>query len=292
MTNEEKRSYLLRFHRFQKSREKHFAPLILAAIRSQYDTLLSDLKQGYTEQQALQKIDSSPVSKVLKSLYVDAGTIYGAKVRSDLNKLVPYRLQNPNSFTQIKNLQNHTFSGKNNSHILDKNISIEMKARMPMGFSEEMRQLIEQYFSIDILNQSEGITETTRELIRQVFTDAYAKGEGIDDIIAQLKDTELSRVRSRLIARTETVTAANQGSLFVAKSTGLELNKEWLSASDSRVRMHHRHLNGQIVGIDDFFHDHGVTLKVPGARVQENGLPVPASFVVNCRCTTLYVPVD
>lgn len=267
MNAADKRNYLLRFHRFQKSRETYFAPKIFAAIREQYSALLSSLDAGHTEQEALFSITSEPIRKVLKNLYVDAATIYGAKVRSDLNRLVPYRVENPNTFNQVK-------------------------ARMPMGFSESMRQLIEQYFSVDILNQSEGITDTTRDLIRQVFTAAYEKGEGIDDIISQLKDTELSRVRARLIARTETVTAANQGSLFVAKSTGLNLNKEWLAASDSRVRNHHRHLNGQIVGVDDYFKDHGVTMKVPGARVQENGLPVPASMVVNCRCTTVFIPVD
>lgn len=267
MNNADKRSYLLRFHRFQKSRETYFAPKIFAAIREQYDTLLSSLNAGSTEHQALYHITAEPIAKVLKQLYLDAATIYGAKVRADLNRLVPYRVENPNTFNQFK-------------------------ARLPMGFSESMRQLIESYFEVDILNQSQGITETTRDLIRQVFTDAYEKGEGIDDIISQLKDTELSRVRARLIARTETVTAANQGSLFVAKSTGLDLNKEWLSASDNRTRLHHRHLNGQIVGVDDYFHDHGVTMKVPGARVQENGLPVPASFVCNCRCSVAYIPID
>lgn len=262
----DKRSYLLRFQRFQKSRENFFAPKIFSAIRSQYNNFLSVLESGYTEHQAILYVNSEPIIKVLKNLYLDAGIVYGAKVRADLNAKVSHRLRNPNTFNT--------------------------KARMPMGFSEEMRRLIEEYFSLDILNQSEDITKTTKELIRQVFTRAYEKGEGIDDIIAQLKDTELSRIRARLIARTETVTAANQGSLFVAKSSGLELQKEWLSARDNRVRFHHRHLNGQKVGIDDYFHDHGVTMKVPGARVQENGDPVPASFVCNCRCTTLYIPVD
>jgi hypothetical protein len=263
----DKREYLLRFHRFQKSRETFFAPLIFKALRSQYSTLLTALEKGYTEHQAILQIDSAPIVKVMKDLYVDAGIVYGAKVRADLNRLMPKRLPNPNSFTQFK-------------------------ARLPMGFSEEMRRLIEQYFSLDILNQSEGITETTKELIRQVFTNAYQLGEGIDDIIAKLKDTELSRVRARLIARTETVTAANQGSLFVAKSAGLELNKEWLSARDSRVRLHHRIVNGQKVGIDDYFNVGGYQMSVPGARVQANGFPVPAWEVCNCRCTTLYIPID
>lgn len=313
MNASDKRNYLLRFHRFQKSREAFFAPKIFAALKSQYDTLLSDLNLGLTEHQAISKIDPAPIQRVLKNLYFDAATIYGAKVRSDLNRLVPRRLPNPNSFNQFKSLIEKMIEcpychaqtpdvesgmgyircdncGKAFSSNKENK---EQKARMPMGFSEDMRRLIEQYFSLDILNESEGITDTTKELIRKVFTDAYAKGEGIDDIISQLKNTELSRIRARLIARTETVTSANQGALFVAKSTGLDLNKQWLSASDNRVRFHHRSVNGQTVGVDDYFNVGGYDMKVPGDHGGKDGrLPVPASEICNCRCTTVFIPID
>lgn len=268
MNATDKRNYLLRFHRFQQSREKHFAPKIFEAVRSQYNTLLSGLHLGLTEHQVINTIPSEPITKVLKDLYFDAATIYGAKVRADLNRLVPRRLQNPNSFNVVK-------------------------SRLPMGFSEEMRRLIEQYFQLDILNESEGITETTKDLIRKVFTEAYALGEGIDDIITKLRDTELSRIRARLIARTESVTAANQGALFVAKSTGLELNKEWLSANDNRVRNHHRQVNGQVVGVDDYFNVGGYDMKCPGDHGGKDGkFPVPASEICNCRCTTVFIPIN
>lgn len=273
MNAEDKRAYLLRFQRFQRSREQFFAPVIFKALRSQYDSFISLLQKGYTEHQAILAVESEPVSNVLKDLYADAAIVYGAKIRADLNRLVPYRVQNPNSFN--------------------------VKASMPMGFSEEMRRLIIQYFSLDILNTSEGITEETKDLIRKVFSNAYEKGEGIDDIISQLKDTELSQIRARRIARTETVTSANQGALFVAKSSGLDLNKEWLSARDNRVRgtkpkdkANHVRMNGRTVGLDDYFNVDGYEMSVPGDRGGKEGrLLVPASEVVNCRCTTLFVPV-
>lgn len=95
-----------------------------------------------------------------------------------------------------------------------------------------------------------------------------------------------------MIARTESVTAANTGALIVAKSTELDLNKEWLAASDNRVRAHHIHLNRQIVPLNGYFHDHGVTMQHPGGRKQEDGTAVPAEMVINCRCTTLFIPLD
>lgn len=279
MNASDKRNYLLRFHRFQKSRETFFAPKIFTAIRTQYDTLLKDLTSGLNEHQAIAKIDPEPVRKVLKDIYIDAATIYGAKVRADLNRLVPRRLQNPNSFNILKSHKISEFG--------------QIKARLPMGFSEEMRRLIEQYFSLDILNESEDITDTTKKLIREVFTNAYAKGEGIDDIVKQLKDTELSAKRSRTIARTETVTSANAGALFVAKSTGLDLNKEWLSASDHRVRHPHRLANGQTIGVDDYFNVGGFEMAIPGDHGGKNGrLIVPPELTINCRCTTLFIPIE
>ncbi len=49
---------------------------------------------------------------------------------------------------------------------------------------------------------------------------------------------DLNRNRSRLIARTETVTATNQAAYFAAAKTGLLVTKEWLSAGDNRVACH------------------------------------------------------
>ncbi len=173
----DKRDYLNRFHRFQRSREKFFAPKINAALKSQYKSFIDNLPYG--ELEALNRISSNGIVRVLQNLYMDAGINYGAKVRSDLNRTVPYRLPNPgDSFHK------------------------SIKARLPMGFSERMAQLIADYFRTDILNTSERITDTTKDLIRQVFTDAYSQGLGIDDIIKQLENTELSRIRARLIART------------------------------------------------------------------------------------------
>jgi SPP1 gp7 family putative phage head morphogenesis protein len=251
MTQAEKDYYLLRFHRFQQNRERHFAPLIKKALNNQYKTFTSNITQGV--EAALLTIQSGEIKEIIKTLYVDAGTVYGNYIRLDLKK---------------------------------------QKARMPIGFSEEMYQLMIDYFGIDILNTSEGITEQTKELIRKVFTEAYKVGSGIDDIVKKLENTELSKNRARVIARTETVTAANKGALFVAKKTGLKHNKEWLSARDDRVRHSHRFMNGQIVGEDDFFNVRGNKMAAPGDRGGKNGqLPVDPSEVVNCRCSVLTVPV-
>lgn len=250
MTPEEKDNYRLRFRRFQQSREKYFAPKIKKALLAQIQTVINNVELGPS---AIDLINATDLTILINELYYDAATVYGAKIRSDLNR---------------------------------------QKARMPIGFSEQMEQLIKDYFQTDILNTSQGITEKTKNLIREVFTKAYAQGLGIDDIVKKLENTELSEVRARRIARTETVTASNQGAIFVGKQTGLLLTKEWLSAKDNRVRRDHLLEDGQIVAMDGYFNVGGFDMSQPGDRGGKDGkLPVPARNVCNCRCCILLNPV-
>lgn len=198
-------------------------------------------------------ISSNAIVNTLRPLYLDAGVTYGAKVRASI---------------------------------------IKQKARMPIGFNQRMIDLMNAYFMTDILNTSEGITEVTRELIQNVLSQAVQDGQGIDWIVSQLQNTEVSRMRARMIARTETVTAANQGAIFAAQDTGLTLNKEWLATNDNRTRNTHRYVNGQKIGMDDYFSlTDGVKMAQPGARTQENGLPTPAKDTINCRCTVVFEPI-
>lgn len=249
--DELKKYYLQRFQRFQKGRERIFAPKFYKAIRAQYQYVIDNIHNGLN---AVDKIPSHHLTKIIKDIYLDAGITYGAKVRADLNRL---------------------------------------KGRMPIGFSQRMSQLIEQYFNTDILNASEGITDTTKDLIRKVFAEAYEAGLGIDDIISQLRNTELSQMRARLIARTETVTAANQGAMFVAKDTGLKLNKVWLATSDNRTRHDHRMVDGHTVDMDDYFILAGdIKMLQPGDRGGTDGRrATPPKEVCNCRCTVLFEPI-
>src|ERR1019366_6721580 len=102
----------------------------------------------------------------------------------------------------------------------------------------------------------------------------------VDNLITETQD--LTRNRARLIARTETVTAANGAGNFAAKQTGLRYQKEWLATMDSRVRPDHANVNGSRVDMEDYFLVGDSQMSVPGARVQKNGLPTPAGEVCNC----------
>lgn len=147
------------------------------------------------------------------------------------------------------------------------------------------------------------MTALTMERMRQTLTRGIAQGESYDDIERSLADTELDKTRARLIARTETNRAMNYGSNIGAKATPYEIDKEWLSASDMRVRgradiekarADHWALNGQTVAEDAPFIDprSGAYMNYPGDSTGANGtgLIAGAADVCNCRCTHLNIP--
>lgn len=262
MTNAE---YLLRFHKFQKSREAFFAPKINDALKKQYKQFTKNISLGLN---ALDHINSTPLVRIIRNLYMDAGIVYGAKVRADFVKAGLIK----------RSVKQFELAGDQ-----------EVKNRRPIGFSERMAELIAEYFREDIFEVCEGITDTTKKIITELFNTAYKNGWGIDEIVKRLEDTELSANRARLIARTETVTAANKGAIFVAKDTGLDLNKTWLSAGDARVRYDHRNINGHTVGIDDYFVVGGYEMQQPGDRGGKDGKPaVDIKEIGNCRCCVIF----
>lgn len=94
--------------------------------------------------------------------------------------------------------------------------------------------------------------------------------------------------RRGLIARTETISASNKGSLELYRAWGTKL-KEWLATPDERVRTFenspwgHLESDGETVLIDKPFVNTSESLMYPGDK---DGSP---GNTINCRCTI--VPV-
>ena len=91
--------------------------------------------------------------------------------------------------------------------------------------------------------------------------------------------TEAKTSRAKMIARTETVGAANFGSQESYEQAGVE-EKEWLATLDDRVRDSHAALDGDVVGLNETFNN---GLAYPGDPTGDAG------EIINCRCTL--VPV-
>jgi uncharacterized protein with gpF-like domain len=159
------------------------------------------------------------------------------------------------------------------------------KERMTMGFSERIIELMKQYFGIDLLNLADDITQTTKDTIQKVLSEAAEMGWSFDEIVKRLQLPELTRARARLIARTETVAAANAASHVAALDTGLKMRKIWISARDHRVRLHHAEVNQHVVDMNQTFTVGYTQMKFPGDKAGG------ANECVNCRCTHAFIPV-
>lgn len=165
------------------------------------------------------------------------------------------------------------------------------KADGQMGFSERMLELIRQYYNIDLLNDAELMTRYSRQVIVDVLSRAAETGAQFSDIADELMNhPEFNRIRAMRIARTETVTAANGAASLYARDSGLELDKTWIAIRDKRTRHTHMDVDTNPIPMDQPFFVGGSQMMQPGARVQPNGLPVPAKEIVNCRCTVGFIP--
>ncbi len=126
---------------------------------------------------------------------------------------------------------------------------------------------------------AKDVNKTTIERIRKVLQEGVAEGEGEAELGKRVKEvfTTAKTARTKTIARTETLKAANTGHLEAYQQVGVK-KKRWLSAEDSRVRPTHARANGQTVGINKQFTVGSSKLDHPG------DLSAPAKETINCRC--------
>lgn len=167
-----------------------------------------------------------------------------------------------------------------------------IKADGKMGFNEEIVALMQEYYGIDLLNDAEDINTFTRKIIEKTLNRAANEGLSFNEIVRILRtDPELGPMRARRIARTETVTSANGAAMIYANKSGYMMDKIWLSILDNRTRHNHKMIDGKTIPYEDSFMlgpALDISMQQPGVRTQANGLAVPASEVVNCRCTVAF----
>lgn len=135
------------------------------------------------------------------------------------------------------------------------------------------------------------VNDTTKQLIRQAVSDAYAAGEGIKGVRKRVAEAfgrsdEPDKVlmydgRVENIAQTESSRAFNDGSVFAMKDAGVEWH-EWASSGLPGSR--HGGVDGQRVKVGEMFDVRGHRGRYPSAE------ELPPGEACNCKCVT--IPVD
>jgi len=134
-----------------------------------------------------------------------------------------------------------------------------------------------------LLFWADRVNDQTAKLILDELKEANELGESVSDISARIRKIEgfNTKVRSDRIARTEMVSAQNEGHLQAYDQAEVE-GKEWLTSGDERVRDDHVSADGQVRRVREDFDVGGEKLPAPG----QGG---SAGNVINCRCTTIPV---
>jgi HK97 family phage portal protein len=115
------------------------------------------------------------------------------------------------------------------------------------------------------------IARTTQEALRDTLFEGIQNGESIPKLSKRIAEVyqKAKDYRTDRIARTETATAANQGTLEAYKQSGVVKKKEWITADDERLCDLCAPMDGEVVNIDDNF---------------SAGISAPPLHP-NCRCT-------
>lgn len=123
--------------------------------------------------------------------------------------------------------------------------------------------------------------------VTSAVTRAVLQGQTVPQLAASIAGiAAMDRRAAMKAARTAITSAHSLGKLKGyerAADMGIDVEKRWLAALDSRTRGSHRHLDGEVVKLDAEFSN---GLKYPG---DPDG---PASEVYNCRCTLVPVIGD
>lgn len=115
------------------------------------------------------------------------------------------------------------------------------------------------------------------------------QGEGLDRISERIALNCQERGMNAAVrdARTAYTGAQNAGRVEGMRQArdelGIRVQKQWMSTFDFKTRDTHRELDGQTVGVDDYFYVDGYQIKYPGDPSAE------PEMVYNCRCRLGYV---
>lgn len=178
-----------------------------------------------------------------------------------------------------------------------KALGYDLECKQEGGFAALFRSLALAWINLEpIRRRITRVTETTRARIVSEVARGQQDGLGVDAISKAINKRvpSISRTRGALIARTETHNAANYAMHETAKSTGLELEKEWVATEDARTRRfaddaeyNHLAMHGQKRPMDEPFsmpwlYGPDLPIMYPG----EAGKPGAAT--INCRCASIH----
>lgn len=146
------------------------------------------------------------------------------------------------------------------------------------GINIDFIQAVLDYFAQYLLEKVViPISQTTEAMIQKVLEQAIQEGWGIEKSVKELEGSDITKWRSRMIVRTESIRAMNYSQLKAADNEHFQVQKQWIAIEDKRTRISHSH-----AGVDgevrDLYQPYSNGLLFPGDPEGN------AADVINCRC--------
>lgn len=182
---------------------------------------------------------------------------------------------------------------------IGRGINRELKDFSLPFFNEEFQRQIIEWVRFNMGSRIVSVTDTIAKRIMRLVDIALGENLSIQDMQAFIRKNISKSVISRYdimrIARTETGGAANHAATVAARTSGIVLDKVWISSHDNRTRrkprnqFDHFEMNG--VSVDEL----GVfTLTSTNGTIDRLEFPCApngsAGNVIQCRCAVAYRP--
>lgn len=151
-------------------------------------------------------------------------------------------------------------------------------------FFRDWARTFQDFFNRVGFTEVRNITETTRKWLRDQANALLDQDLTFQEIRDALWDNakKINRKRANVIARTETLTALNNGSHEAAKALPIRMSHTWIATEDSRTRHSHRTLDGETVPLSAPFSNGGMYPGDPTLKASER---------IQCRCVEIHTPV-
>ncbi len=162
--------------------------------------------------------------------------------------------------------------------------------RASIGLTARQQSAVANFRRLLQESSSEALTRELRDrrfdrtVRRAIRSGEPLSGTQVDRMVGRYSERFLA-FRARVIGRTEALRAVHSGTdeaYRQAIDEGMiqadQLERQWVTANDERVRGSHMRLNGLIRGIDETFPGEAGVLRFPGDPL------APPAETVQCRC--------
>lgn len=241
--------YIRQFARLEKKHVK----TVYNALFSQIQTVIDDIGAGgvqFATNRLHIAIGNEQIGPVIQEMHKDAALYFGKKTYYEIRRSAKRKVEKDG-----------------------------------FGFSEEWVNAVIAFFRDEYFTLVQNISETTRDQLFKVLSQAAEEGWSNDDTVKALKNPEVPAWRARLITRTELNKGAFFGRKLAEDDSDWEVEKEWVAANDHRTRHSHRAVNGDVV-------DNDARFAVPTPKGGTDYMLGPgdptasAANLCNCRCTS------